>query len=747
MVDADDRQEPSKDTTPLEPTQLSIHELETILDIERRLFEAQETGVDTQGTVQRYLARVQKRHPRVLLLDGGRGTGKTSLLLTLVERWHGLADADAYGKRIKELLPKSSAADLRIPTHARVIGDILDFDPLPPEMPLIAGIVEAWRALAEKYDEPLGGLGDDEGTERLMDLWHRLFRVAAVGWAAIPRNRGLIEQVLDREEQVQDWKHLDKHWEAFVNEVIKRGKALKSPDRLDPNPVFVIMIDDVDLQVGRIRELLPALRLLYHPSVMFLVAADRRHMIDMLELDFSGQENRLANCQLGEGQQERVGRRRWAADLAKSSFQKVFPLRNRWLLRQLSLGELLEFPKAPKTLKAILNAWWSRHGRTRPLIGDYLAQMAAAADASVELPAMMSYRSAHQVFEQIAGDNPTSPDGLGAICHMIGASGSDDLVRIVGRGRKRSIEYLLVGELAALFRPSLIEPLSVLSDMVTSARPDFIYRHDSAAIPIAMSADSDNAVNFMSALVAVTLREDEYGVAASGLRWEVRLALAWTRVRMFDPLYKDPHLDLAFQWRFHVHPSPKRLLQWASEWSKFVQVLHASSKDRAERIVYAWIYYQLSWLGADLGGLPNPLKASYSLKSMTALVARAPRGSKEESQRWRQQTLPLLARPELGLVRPIQEALLKSVKGDSDAARWLWDQRRRLVTDAILAAADEVGITVKDAEDQPRVDSAIESFERRHQRIYKEPSPWDVAVEQPVAKIRGTRTAASGADQ
>lgn len=750
MADTTHRSKLSKDTTPLEPAQLSAHELQTILDIERRLFEAQEAEVqEGRQAVQGYLATVQKRHPRVLLLDGGRGTGKTSILLTLVDRWHGLANIDGYEKRIKELLPECTSDDLRIPTHAKVVGGILDFDPLPPEMPLIAGIVEAWRMLAEKYDEALGRLGDDdEGDDRLMDLWHRLFRVAAVGWSAIPRNRGLIEQVLDREEQVQDWKHLDRHWESFVNEVIKRGKTLKSSDKLDPDPVFVIMIDDVDLQVGRIRELLPALRLLYHPRVLFLVAADRRHMIDMLELDFRGQENKLAHCHLREGLFEPGSGRRWAVDLAKSAFQKVFPLRNRWLLRQLSLGELLEFPANTANLKTILNGWWEHQGSSvRPPLGDYLAQMVSASETTVELPAMMPYRTAHQVFEHVSGQNAAAPDGLAVVCHMIGASGSDDLVRIVGRGRHRSLEYLLVGELAALFRASFVEPISVLSDIVASARPDFIYRHDLAAVPVSMSAHTENTVNFMSALLAVTLREDEYGLTASGLRWEVRLALAWTRVRMFDPLYRDPHLDLAFQWRFHLHPSPKQLLQWAYDWSTFVQALHSNATARPERIVYAWIHHQLRWLGVTLDGLPNPLTAPFSLESLKALLARVPAGNEEQAERWRKQTLPLMARPELGLVRPVQDALLEYVKSDTDAALWLWDQRRRLVTDAILAAADEVGITVKDAEDQPRVDGAIESFERRHERVYGAASPWWDAVELPVSKLRAARTVSPSGDR
>ena len=47
------------------------------------------------------------------------------------------------------------------------------------------------------------------------------------------------------------------------------------------------MIDDVDLQVERIRELLPALRSLYHPNVAFLVAAHWEHLVDTLKSGLS----------------------------------------------------------------------------------------------------------------------------------------------------------------------------------------------------------------------------------------------------------------------------------------------------------------------------------------------------------------------------------------------------------------------------------------------------------------------------
>jgi len=199
--------------------------------------------------------------------------------------------------------PQSADGYGQAPTYVRVIR-ILDFDPLPPGMPLLAGIIQALRPLADRYDPPALFADDNfnDAGDTLLDLWRRLFRVAALGWSAIPQPSGLIEQLLDREEQVKDWQRISDDWQGFVGAVLDRGKCIQGPDKLPEDTVFVIMIDDVDLQVTRVRELLPALRLLYHPRVFFLVAADQLHLVDMLKLDFLGQQNELAGHRNAKGE-------------------------------------------------------------------------------------------------------------------------------------------------------------------------------------------------------------------------------------------------------------------------------------------------------------------------------------------------------------------------------------------------------------------------------------------------------------
>jgi hypothetical protein len=750
----------AKDTSPLDPEQLSDQELRIIFEIEDRLEDARNTTIEEEPRgAGRYLKTVENRHSRVLLLDGGRGTGKTSLLLTLVHRWHHKILNDntaekklitAYSNRGKNLKQFSNdRVSAPIPRHVKVL-DILDFDPLTPGMPLIAGIVQVWRQLADEYDQRLGSSEDDyEDDGPLMDRWYNLFQMAAAGWGTVSHNKSLIEQVLDHQEQVQNWQRLGEDWSLFINRVIKKGKKLTGPEKLDSESVFVIMIDDCDLQVERIRELLPALRMLYHPKVFFLVAADRQHMIEMLQLDFYGQQSKLAQHQNARDDSlwELVGKDRWAPELANSSVSKVFPLKNRWKLRQLSLHELLSFPPDKKqNLRGILDAWEQRETKERTFgaLGTYLTLMGGATDDPIDLPPIMPYREAHQIVDQASTHKEAKQSALEAIRHVIGRSRPDDLIRILKRpkygkatgqrDRDPSIEYLGVGELIALFHKGFREPTEH-GGVVLSARPAFLYRSGSSRSLSLVNGDAESDNEIISALLASSMRDDGYGVVAPDLVWDIRLALAWTDVRVFE---RDLSLDLAFRWQLHEHPSPLRLLNWTKEWRDFIHGLSGDKTLLLERIAYAWIYYQLKWMRKDLRserpkawqGLPAPLDKGFNEEKTWARLLSFEPETGTEAKFWRQRTLPLLARPELGLPVEVQHRLLTQADAGMDRD-WLRDQRRRRVTDAIIAAADQRGVRAEGAENQMQAEQVVEVFDARHKKIHGADSPWWKHVESP----------------
>jgi hypothetical protein len=787
MSDANNGRGQSRDSGPLQLGQLSNDELRTIIEIERRLREAQDTefkGEFGDDILKCYLARPQKRSPRVLLLDGGRGTGKTSLLLSLVERWHRHSHGgeklpnEQYGKRIDQLYkwPKfdkgESGHDRGLLENVKVVG-ILDFDPLPPEMPLIAGIVQAWRPLVEKYDALRFTEEDcDDNAERLIDRWHRLFQMAAVSWSPVPRNtNGLIDQLLDREDQVQDWHRLADSWQVFVSRILKVGKGLAGEDQLAEKTVFVVMIDDVDLQVARIRELLPTLRMLYHPRVAFIVAADRQHLRHMLELEFAGQQNAVENRHWKRDPSESRDGEQWASELARASFEKVFARRNQWTVQPLTLRDVLNFPdgherelskngSGGETIQQQLDQWCQQ---PKPLkwygsAGTYLKEMTPDDTDPVYPFHLVSFRTAHQIFERVtvgsngsarskalrilreiidpiqtheipssalgidtAQANPsTEPAGSAGverstegtpqpnqgdtdkICkrpegqQARGANGCAASVPASTEEPTTAIEYLGRGSLDAVFGLEVVEPWTRTADVVVSARPAFQYTRIPTGETVVSGSqwlERDSEINRV--LLAISLREDEYYVSAPGMQWNIRLALAWTRVRVTVKTPMTQVLNLAFTWKMQVHPSPLRLLQWTRKWREFVRTQPDNAPDRIERIAYAWIYYQVRWLdegyeeklkGRRLPIAKGPLEQTdfQSLVGVTDNLAHTRQDGTpvEDAASWRRQTLPLLARPEVGLHPDIQTVLLARV--ESADRQWLHDERLRLITDAIV---------------------------------------------------------------
>ena len=261
------------------------------------------------------------------------------------------------------------------------------------------------------------------------------------------------------------------------------------------------------------------------------------------------------------------------------------------------------------------------------------------------------------------GDNGRR--AIEAVRLLIGGTGTEAVTHEGAGAPEPLVEYQLVGELVALFRQSFYEETSASSGIEVSARPDFILRKDRFPEPGNIPEVVDNEGNCIRAMLAMTILD--YGVAAPGLQWNIRLALAWTRVRVSD---ENSFLKLAFQWRFHEHPHPFRLIEWSLEWRKFVLNIQTSPTKRLERIAYAWTFYQAKWLEFDVADAPDPVDATSISHSewhflLNKVLARErPERKWPKSKDWLTQTLPLLARPEIGLPPELQKILLSYVKGD-----------------------------------------------------------------------------------
>jgi hypothetical protein len=211
-----------------------------------------------------------RKSGRVLFIDGPRGAGKTSLLLTLLERWRG-ESAQKGGDWHRE--------------HLKVLLPILDFDPLPNGLPLHGWLLEPWRKLAVEIEKE-SRTGVDNGD--LSELWADVFERAVLGWSnASAQGKSVVERALAFQEQALGWSDMRNQWHKLVNTAVCRtSRCTDSRCRANHSRVFVIAIDDVDLQVEHVPELLHSMRLLHHPNVVYVLTGERQHLKFVIELDY-----------------------------------------------------------------------------------------------------------------------------------------------------------------------------------------------------------------------------------------------------------------------------------------------------------------------------------------------------------------------------------------------------------------------------------------------------------------------------
>ena len=218
------------------------------------------------------------RRNNVIMIDGRRGAGKTSLLLTLLKGWSRPETFESIGKKEEFQKMKEIVRAL----------DSIDFDPLPPELPIYNWIIQAFHPLVQMVGDKnvLGFMEPSEHEEiddTLSGKYRALHHAAAVGWTT-----GLLRQELKRDgddfllwqnEQQLTWQALRSKWQEFLDKLLQKLENTSQNDcdeRLPPGGIIVLPIDDLDLQVERTRELLLAIRVLRHNRLAYILTGNTK---------------------------------------------------------------------------------------------------------------------------------------------------------------------------------------------------------------------------------------------------------------------------------------------------------------------------------------------------------------------------------------------------------------------------------------------------------------------------------------
>jgi hypothetical protein len=290
----------------------------------------------------RYTAQ---RHSRTFLIDGTRGSGKTTVLLSVAQQ-----TSPGAGKSVSEPLPEGSEIQqqLRMLQDRLVWLDILDLEPFPSHGNVFSAVVARIEAAVGRNDgnESLLHNGQrrgrsilDQGGSTQSAVLLKLQRFAeetAIGWDSnLAERRGHLDPnnyavEVQRSERAR--MGTQDRFGSLLEEI-----ALSIPWQQD-SPVFVLPIDDADLNPVACRELLNLIRTLLTPRLMIVVLGDTEIFTDILSLHLESGRGRVSSPSPVPGLHPQ-----YLESLPEALLVKYFPPNQRAKLRPMTSDEGLNF--------------------------------------------------------------------------------------------------------------------------------------------------------------------------------------------------------------------------------------------------------------------------------------------------------------------------------------------------------------------------------------------------------------------
>ena len=652
------------------------------------------------------------RSGRVLFIDGPRGAGKTSMLLTLLAGW----------KRDKSF--RKTGATLQQFRALEELSPILDFDPLPRGMPLHGWLLEPWRAQALKYDK--SSSGGDEG-EDLTEQFTNVFERAVVAWTqASVDGQGVVERATAYGEQASGWVETRKYWHQFVNACVCRADACRHAKcGASHGRVFVIAIDDVDLQVEHIPELLHAIRFLHHPNVAYVLTGDRGHLKFSIELDYIGRHRKLLDELPTLGADDLSSRIRQQSEvLSIALVEKALPTHATLVLPHFSGSDVLAMggPSAPgdqgTTLAAALHAPWH-----------------AIFQEFKDIP-ITTARRAQQAMERhinTAGDSEVeqarrSLEFVADLCGTTLEEHPSILLGIAGR---------ITTQLGTVLRAWELDSVTI----VLANRPKIAFTPYDGKGSRNRPLPSEPPEAHQALLLRLAV-ENELAVAL-GLEWRPDAGILATKVEWDSPILA-PDRPAIFVWPGLVRPTVSQVLQYTAVVKRFVETFR-NLKSWNDDMVAAWLNQNIEWWqkprkqqaprqkasGAEEhGGLDVPLVVSTDAQSAESpsvkehpfelVKTELKRLDSPETKRWVREVLVSTA-PYFGLPNPVADKMREVFGGYEGLTKAdVKLEERRAIENAILASFGD-NETPKGAE----LDQAVLAFIAKQREELPRSEWWD----------------------
>lgn len=287
---------------------------------------SEENKTAKEAHLDLFLPQIDKeRLNHVVLLDGDRGSGKTAVLVTLLDGWSRML-RNRIEQRHEGLVQVLKGTENIVP-----IG-LIDLQPLPKSTNLLLYLVGRFQRVVEAIEQVYAERGShSKSTSGSRHAWHGvsaeeplcaakwrdLVHAAALGWNGdIGQRRGSLDpEAFVAELEQAEKRRLDivSSFRHLIDALVKDYELLDAQPK--KNPLFLLAIDDADMNPEKAAEALDLVRTLWHPRVAYLLTGDSNLFLAMLR-------HRSAKS-LGDAKDE--GSVNFANDLAVDIYNKAIP--------------------------------------------------------------------------------------------------------------------------------------------------------------------------------------------------------------------------------------------------------------------------------------------------------------------------------------------------------------------------------------------------------------------------------------
>lgn len=296
------------------------------------------------GLYERVLPPIeQRRHNQVVLIDGGRGSGKTALLISLLDRWSRTARQPNRVATTASAAPFARDFEDLCDGTGRVLPlGIIDLRGLSSATSLMMHVASLLHALVDAADEasPRPAVPTDpyaRAQSPARTCWDAFVRAAS----ALELRTGNRSSSVDPEtfaielrEAERDRLDLHERFSLLIDALVDFVHELRSKQGW---PLFVIAIDDADLNPRRALEAFEMLEKFRHPRLLFLLTGHSDAFGPLLRNRMLAEYRApLQGIPIAALEHDRIGDLPAVESLAKQLYDKVIPPAHRCELRALS---------------------------------------------------------------------------------------------------------------------------------------------------------------------------------------------------------------------------------------------------------------------------------------------------------------------------------------------------------------------------------------------------------------------------